>query len=219
MKITILIDNENYLFDYIDSLFQKLREERIDYNFIRNVNDIPKGNLLFLLGCNTILSSEKLALNKHNLVIHPSKLPEGRGSAALVHKILEGENKVYLTMFDANEKIDQGEIYFQEPLEYDGTELSDEIRYKQSMKVFELVLKFIEKYPNLKPKKQEGTPTYYPKRGPEDSELDINKTIKDQFNLLRVADNERYPAFFNYRGEKYIIKIFKDLKEKNGTKK
>ena len=27
----------------------------------------------------------------------------------------------------------------------------------------------------------------------------INKSLKDQFNLLRVVDNENYPAFFKFR--------------------
>ena len=42
----------------------------------------------------------------------------------------------------------------------------------------------------------------------EGSELDINKSIKSQFNMLRVVDNERYPAFFSHKKKKYIIKIY-----------
>ena len=37
----------------------------------------------------------------------------------------------------------------------------------------------------------------------------INKSIKDQFNLLRIVDDERYPAFFEIDGSKYFIKIYK----------
>ena len=40
--------------------------------------------------------------------------------------------------------------------------------------------------------------------------IDLNKNLKSQFNLLRICDNEKYPAFFNYKNKKYILKIFKE---------
>ena len=49
----------------------------------------------------------------------------------------------------------------------------------------------------------------YRKRTPNDSELDINQSIKTQFNLLRVSDNKNYPTFFKMYGKKYILKISK----------
>ena len=61
----------------------------------------------------------------------------------------------------------------------------------------------------IKPISQSGCPTFYGRRTPKDSQLDVNKTIAEQFNLLRVCDNLRYPAYFEYMGNKYILKIFK----------
>ena len=60
-----------------------------------------------------------------------------------------------------------------------------------------------------KPKKQKGDASYYKRRTAIDSQLDPYKTIADQFNLLRVVDNIRYPAFFNYNDCDYIIEIRK----------
>ena len=37
---------------------------------------------------------------------------------------------------------------------------------------------------------------------------------KEQFNLLRIVDNNSYPAFFFYKNKKYIIKIFNATKIK-----
>ena len=54
--------------------------------------------------------------------------------------------------------------------------------------------------------------TFYRKRTPSDSCLDINKSINEQFNLLRVVDNERYPAFFKKNNIKYVVKIYKEKK-------
>ena len=57
--------------------------------------------------------------------------------------------------------------------------------------------------------KQSGVETFYKKRGPDDSALDVNKTIIEQFNLLRTVDNEKYPAFFIHKGKKFLVKIEK----------
>ena len=56
---------------------------------------------------------------------------------------------------------------------------------------------------------QNGDETIYQKRTPKDSELDINKSLYEQFNLLRVVDNESYPAFFTINGHKFFLKIKK----------
>jgi methionyl-tRNA formyltransferase len=55
----------------------------------------------------------------------------------------------------------------------------------------------------------EATPTYYRKRCPDDSRIDPSRTIAEQFNLLRVADPERYPAFFDWCGHRYQITLTK----------
>ena len=106
-----------------------------------------------------------------------------------------------------------GIIYLQEPLILEGNELIDEIRIKLNAVIETLIFKFIEEYDSLQPKEQEGDPTYYPRRTPQDSQLDINKTIEQQFNLMRTVDNEKYPAFFIYDGYKYYLKIYKAEKQ------
>ena len=117
---------------------------------------------------------------------------------------------MYMTLFEANIKLDKGDIYLQEKMVLEGHELSDEIRHIQALKTFELVFKFIENISSIERTKQVGKSTFYPKRISKDSELNIKKTIAEQFNLLRVVDNKKYPAFFYYMGKRYIIKIYKD---------
>lgn len=200
---------DSFFHKYIRLIINELKHQNHVVRFCTNVDDLSTGDVLFLLGCRTILSDEQLSQHKHSLVIHPSKLPEGKGSAALIWKILEGENTLFISLFEATNKIDGGDIIFQDKITLKGYELSDEIRYKQALKSFELIFKFLDTYPNIKPVKQKGRSSYYPKRTPKDSELDINKSIREQFNLLRVVDNERYPAFFHYGNHRYILKIYK----------
>ena len=52
--------------------------------------------------------------------------------------------------------------------------------------------------------------TYYPKRSPKDSEIDVNKGISEQFDLIRICDPDRFPVFFYKNGERFNITIKKD---------
>ena len=67
---------------------------------------------------------------------------------------------------------------------------------------------FVNNYEKSKePIEQSGAETFYEKRDKEDSKLDIDKTIREQFNLLRIVNNDDYPAFFELEGNRYILKI------------
>ena len=101
----------------------------------------------------------------------------------------------------------------------DGTELYDEIREKQAKATFNIIERFLKKFPKIFSKKQIGKSTFYRRRYPEDNLLNINKSIKENFNLLRIGNNERFPAHFYYKSKKYIIKIFKEDKLIGGRKK
>ena len=210
MKINILLDTEDsFLHDYTEDLIKNIKKIGHEVYFFKDHKKIQKGDILFLLGCKTILKKKHLALNKNNIVVHPSKLPKARGSASLIWEILKGENEIVITLFEANEDIDKGDIYLQESIRFNGYELSDEIRRIQALKTMELVLKYVKAHKKLISKKQIGKGSYYRKRTIKDSELNIDKSLREQFNHLRVVDNKRYPAYFIYNNNKYILKIFR----------
>ena len=88
-------------------------------------------------------------------------------------------------------------------------------QFKQKIKelnqrYFLIIDEVVKTYPNYKIKKQKGNPTYFRMRRKGDNELNINKSIKSQFNLLRVGNNNSWPSFFYFQKKKYILKIFKD---------
>lgn len=207
MFIQILCDNPNsWIIPYALQLKSILAKQH-EVEFTHNHDDIVAGDVLMLLSCEKLF--KQLSLNKHNLVVHESDLPKGKGWAPLTWQIIEGKNEIPVTLIDATEQVDAGDIYGQEIIVLKGAELVDELREKQGEATIKLLLTFIENYPNNQRKKQEGEESFYPRRKPEHSQLDIHKTIADQFNLLRVCDNERYPAWFEIQGEKFIIKIEK----------
>lgn len=210
MVIQLLIDNPNSWFvEYGNELVKSLSGLHHDVRLIHDHDLVQSGDLLFILSCEKIVKSETLSRNKLNLVVHGSDLPKGRGMSPLTWEILNGQSEFYLSLLEASLKVDTGKIFMKSSYKLEGHELNEESRMVQGREIIKLVLRFVEKYPQVNSMDQTGEPTYYRWRKPEDSELDINKSINEQFNLLRVVDNERYPAYFIKDGHKYILKIFK----------
>jgi methionyl-tRNA formyltransferase len=207
MKIAILTSPDQWFIPYAENLQQKLQSSELFFNH-NELNDIY--DIVFILSYHKIIPIEQLKNHKHNIVIHASALPQGKGWAPMFWQILEGKNEIPFTMFEAASGVDNGDIYMQDTLVLTGYELNDELRGKQADFIIDMCLKFINNYDVHKiPNKQSGEETFYPKRTAKDSELNINKSIKEQFNLLRIVSNDDYPAFFNIGGHKYIIKIEK----------
>lgn len=181
-----------------------------------NRQPIPdRPNLLadfcFCLSYGRIVSTATRARFRHTLVVHESDLPRGKGWSPLTWQILEGQQRIPVTLFEAAEQVDSGAIYSQRWLDFQGHELVDELRAEQAEATFNLCRWFVDEYPASaeQARPQSGQQTFYPRRRPEDSRLDPKQTIAEQFNLLRVVDNERYPAFFDYHGERYRIRVAK----------
>jgi methionyl-tRNA formyltransferase len=206
MLVQILIDNLNsWMIPYVQKMQLNLNSLGHQSILIHDHEQVVSGDILFLISCEKIFT--KFNLNKYNLVIHESDLPMGRGWSPMTWQILEGKNEVTVTLFEAELSVDSGRIYKQSVIKFFGNELIDEIRNSQAQVSMNLILDFISEYPPIFSKPQSGLPSYYRKRTAEDSELDITKSIEDQFNLLRVVDNERYPAYFFIKGSKYKISI------------
>ena len=64
-----------------------------------------------------------------------------------------------------------------------------------------MIMEYIKNYPVDDSYQQVGESTYYKRRHSSNSEIDLNKTIHEQFNLFRIVDNELYPAFFLHQGK------------------
>ena len=211
MDITILSDKTSWFDEYISNLTTTIEKRGHKVKIINSKEELAEGEIAFFLSCFEIVDRERLKKHKHNIVVHASDLPKGKGWSPMTWQILEGENEIPLTLFEATEKCDAGCIYLQDTIELDGTELLKDWQEKLAMKTISLCESFIEQYNRIKGKEQVGAESFYRKRKPSDSELDVNKTILEQFNLLRTVDNEKYPAFFEIAGQIYVLKIEKAL--------
>jgi methionyl-tRNA formyltransferase len=213
MKIAILTSKNQWFENYVLQLSKELNSA----NIYKNHNDIQENyDVVFILSYHQIIPQETLEKNRHNIVIHESFLPIGKGWAPLFWQVLEGKSKIPFTMIEAGEKTDNGDIYMQEILELTDYELNEELREKQAEMIIQMCLEFVNNYEKHKtPTKQRGVESFYEKRNKEDSKLDIDQTIRNQFNLLRVVNNRNYPAYFELNGNRYVLKIELDTSERD----
>jgi len=211
LVITILTDKSSWMNKYDRYLEACLIGDGHIVNRVTSREDILNGDIAFLLSCFEILRPELLARNKHNIVVHASALPQGKGWSPTTWQILEGKCDIPLTLFEATPSVDAGQIYCSDLIHLDGFELIDEWQDKLGSKIVEMCCSFVRKLARgeVSGVEQTGVESYYRRRRPEDSRLDIDKSISDQFNLFRVVDNERYPAYFEKDGHKYTLKIYR----------
>lgn len=213
MKIAILTSPNQWFVPYAKILNEKLRSSKLYFN---HEDILDNYDIVFILSYHKIIPKEYLSKHHHNIVIHASELPQGKGWSPMFWQIFEGKNEIPFSMFEVDEGVDSGNIYLLKVLKLAGYELNGELRDKQANFTIEMCLDFVANYDNYKiSKPQIGQEIFYPKRSEKDSKLDINKSLKEQFNLLRIVDNENYPAYFEIDGYRYILKI--ELQNGGGT--
>jgi methionyl-tRNA formyltransferase len=207
LKVAIITSLNQWFVPYAKELSNQIKNSRVlfDHTKIKDGFDV-----LFILSYHKVIPKNFLKKNRHNIVVHASDLPKGKGWSPMFWQILEGKNSIVFTMFEADTSIDSGGVYMKRTLQLDGFELNKELRKKQADFIVQMCFEFLNGYEKFKtPKPQKGKESFYPKRTAKDSRLDIDKTIKEQFNLLRIVDNEEYPAFFEIDNHHYILKIEK----------
>lgn len=209
-KISIVVDNDSWILPYANTLVSWCKENGDDAILCRTHGEIEEGLAAFYLGCLKITPPNILAKNHVNLVVHASDLPKGRGFSPWTYAVLEGKDKIPVCLIEAANDVDAGDIYYKEYIILEGTELVDDLRTMIGNKTVEFGQKFLSSPTQPTATPQQGEPTIYPRRTPKDSRLDPQKTIAEQFDLLRVVDNENYPAFFEHQGQKYKLTIEKN---------
>jgi len=207
--IGVLMDNPNsWMWEYIELFLQTLKDFSKTVTIYRSARELKKGDILFILSCDQRVKPKELQWHKHNIVIHASDLPKGKGWSPVSWQIEQGINKIPITLFEANPQLDDGDWYLKDHIETQGHELIHEIRYLVFKTLHGMAKTFLSRYP-LEAHPQNGEESFFDKRTEKNQELNVTKSIQEEFNKLRVCDNERYPAHFTLHGHTYIIKISK----------
>jgi methionyl-tRNA formyltransferase len=208
-RITVVVDNPSWIVPFAQRLVDDLQRNGEQAAFVQEHAQVPAGAIAFYLGCIRITPPDVLSRNQRNLVVHESDLPKGRGFSPLTWQILEGAKRIPVCLLEAGSELDAGPVVYRDSVSFEGHELIGEMRQKLGKMTVALCRRFLAEASPPSGTSQSGDATIYVRRRPADSQLDPKRSIAEQFDLLRVVDNERYPAWFEHRGKRYKIAIEK----------
>lgn len=214
MKISILCtDPEHPVVSWLVPWRDEMREHGHDVQILFDKKEIADGDILFLVSCGQMVGKAEREKFRAVLVLHASDLPRGRGWSPHIWSILGGASEITVCLLAADEPVDSGSIWLKTSFALEGHELLPEVNEKLFAAELRLMTKAVEEFEVITPLPQYGeSGPYMKKRTSEDSRLDPYRTLAEQFDLLRVVDSDRYPAFMDFRGERYLLKIEKAKK-------
>ncbi len=199
-------------------LFQPNKIEEI-YEELKNLDF----DILITMAYGQIISKKILDLAKNgSFNIHASLLPKYRGASPIQKAILTGEKVTGITFMKMNEKMDAGNIIFQETIDIDDEDNYDTLLKKLSFLSSEKIvdwLKKIEKkeYVELPQNDQEASYSY--KITKEDEKLKFT-TMDESLRIIRSLSTNpgAYTILNNSQGQ-FKNSLNKRIKIYNATKK
>jgi methionyl-tRNA formyltransferase len=195
---------------YLLAWIQRHRQDH-KIELVRAKSELTGGDILLLVSCGEIVTATDRAPYGVSLVLHASDLPKGRGWSPHIWELAEGASHITLSLLEAEDKVDSGKIWKKVNIPVPHTALWDEINHLLFTEEIQLMDFALASYGRIQPQEQpaEVAPTYYRLRTPQDSRIDPDKTLSEQFDLIRVCDPVRFPAFFEHRGQRYAMKLEK----------
>lgn len=212
MRVTVLCTDPNHPVNcWLISWRQKHAHEHA-ITICHDKSELFGGDILFLVSCAQIIGESIRQHFHHTLVLHASDLPHGRGWSPHIWAILEGQESITVSLLEAADGIDTGRIWSKKSVQVPKHALHDEINerlFNTEISLMSEGIRLIQtgNEPTAQPKDIE--PTYYPKRQPSDSELNPDQSLREQFDQIRVADPDRYPAYFELHGHRYKLTLTK----------
>lgn len=210
--ISVLCGSETHpVVDHIRVWADKQKQKgRCIHIYFRH-EDVVLSGVLFVLSYGHILPKEFINSFDHVIVLHASDLPMGRGWSPYIWEILSGADHITVSAITAAEKVDEGDIWAKTTIAIAPTDIYVDINEKlfsAETKLIERVLDMIGSGKVPTPQ-SEGAVTYFPRRTPEDSRVDLDSSLDEIFNLLRTADPKRYPVFFEKNGVRFHLLLEK----------
>jgi methionyl-tRNA formyltransferase len=211
MKITLLCSDALHPVNAYLQSWIMVHEDQHQIDFVRSRSELSHGDLLFLISCSEIVNEADRSAYLKTLVLHASDLPHGKGWSPHIWQIIDGAKVLTLTLLEAANKVDSGDIWKKLEIRVKKDALWDEINHLVFNAELSLMDFAVENFETIKPQPQSIAiePTYHQKRNPADSKIDPKKNIEDQFDLIRICDPDRFPAYFELHGHKYIIRLEK----------
>jgi len=207
LNITVLCSNAQHPVNAYLEAWSKEVSAYHNIKIVRRCAELTSGDFLFLISCSELIKQEYRDKYTHALVLHASDLPKGRGWSPHVWDIMQGEEVITLCLLEAEDKVDTGRIWLKHAIPVKKTALWNEVNNLLFESEIRLMNEALVHYDRITPYQQaiDIEPTYHRKRVLEDSWVDPCSSIAEQFNLIRMCDPERYPAWFELHGKKYKL--------------
>ena len=161
---------------------EKIRE---DYNKIIDL----RPDLIITCAYGQIIPKELLDLPKYKCInIHASLLPKYRGGAPIHHSIINGDKKTGITIMYMDEKMDSGDILYQEEIPIMENDNVGTMFEKLSVLGAKMISSFLPKFISgdfKQIKQNENDVTYAYNIKKEDELLDFNNRSIDIYNKIR----------------------------------
>ena len=123
------------------------------------------------------------------VIFHMTDLPFGRGGSPLQNLIACGIYETKICALKCVEALDAGPVYLRRPLSLHGS--AEEIYIRAANVIEEMIVEMLDTHPE--PVAQQGEPTVFKRRTPEQGNLACARTLDQAFDLIRMLDAEGYP--------------------------
>ena len=158
---------------------------RTDYKDILDLNP----DIIITCAYGQIIPKEILDYPKYGCVnIHASLLPKLRGGAPIHKAIINGYDKTGVTIMYMDEKMDSGDIIYQEEIPILDTDDAGTLFDKLSILGSNMIIKVLPSIidgTNDRIKQNEEEVTYAYNITREEEHIDFNKTTREVFNQIR----------------------------------
>lgn len=167
-------------------------------------------DLLILGGWQRLIPGEILrTLKIGGLGLHGSSepLPKGRGRSPINWSLIEGKDKFILHLFLMKDGADDGDILDHDTFDINAWDDCRTLYYKNAVLSKRMLIRNIPKLlrGEMKGVPQQGEPSYYPKRIPEDGVIDWDKSVFEIHNFIRALTKPYPGAFSSLNGERVFF--------------
>lgn len=185
-------------------------KEEYDTHFKNYNND---ADIILFFGWSWIIPDD-IVNNNICIGLHPSPLPKYRGGSPIQNQIIAGESVSAVSLFRLSDKLDKGDILYQEVFSLEGnlSEVFDRIVISATKACEHLLRTFADTKLLVALPQNETQGSYYKRRTPEQSEIKLEDfttfTANELHNKIRALQDPYPNAFVVCKdGTKLYLKL------------